>query len=46
MARAESVPNLTRKYATWIQGDADVREQLSRMEQALGIPATIRPEKT
>jgi REP element-mobilizing transposase RayT len=37
VSRAESVPNLTRRFATWLQVDASAREHLGRMEQMLNV---------
>jgi putative transposase len=39
VSRPESVPNLTRRFTAWLRTDAAVREQLRRMEQALGVQA-------
>jgi len=44
VSRVESVPNLTRRFVSWLEGDPAVREQLRQMEQALGVPS--RGEKT
>ena len=44
VSRAESVPNLTRRFSSWLQDDPAVDEQLRQMEQALGVPS--RGEKT
>jgi len=35
LSRAESVPNLTRRYAAWLTTDASVREQLRGLEEPL-----------
>jgi hypothetical protein len=34
---AESVPNLTRRFATWLAGDAKVRERLRGLEGELQV---------
>jgi hypothetical protein len=34
--RPESVPNLTRRFGTWLTSDVRVREHLSRIEEKLG----------
>ena len=36
LARAESVPNLTRRFASWLASDRRVREQLRGLEAELG----------
>jgi hypothetical protein len=33
--RAESVPNLTRRFDAWLSSDARVRKQLERLEHQL-----------
>jgi hypothetical protein len=38
LSRPESVPNLTRRFNTWLEADPCVREQLTRMLDALGVP--------
>jgi hypothetical protein len=35
VSRPESVPNLTRRFETWLSGDAQVRKQLRRLEDEL-----------
>jgi hypothetical protein len=35
VSRAESVPNLTRRYDAWLTSDAAVRRQLRRLEERL-----------
>jgi hypothetical protein len=35
VSRAESVPNLTRRFAAWLATDARVREQLRCLEEEL-----------
>ncbi len=35
VSRAESVPNLTRRFAGWLATDASVRQQLRRLEEEL-----------
>jgi REP element-mobilizing transposase RayT len=35
VSRAESVPNLTRRYDAWLSSDAAVRRQLRRLEERL-----------
>ena len=35
VSRAESVPNLTRRFDAWLSGDSKVRKQLQRLEDAL-----------
>jgi hypothetical protein len=35
VSRPESVPNLTRRFATWLRSDVRVREQLRRIEDQL-----------
>jgi len=35
LSRAESVPNLTRRFAVWLTTDASVREQLRGLEEQL-----------
>jgi hypothetical protein len=35
VSRAESVPNLTRRYQGWLSSDAQVRRQFKRLEQML-----------
>ncbi len=37
VSRAESVPNLTRRFATWLESDAKVRHQLRGLEEQLEI---------
>ena len=36
LSRAESVPNLTRRFAAWLGTDAKVRRLLKSLEQELG----------
>jgi hypothetical protein len=35
VSRAESVPNLTRRFAAWLATDAKVRKRLESIEQEL-----------
>jgi hypothetical protein len=35
LSRAESVPNLTRRFGAWLESDAGVRRQLKSLEQEL-----------
>jgi hypothetical protein len=35
VSRAESVPNLTRRFEAWLSSDSKVRRQLHRLEHAL-----------
>ena len=35
LSRAESVPNLTRRFAAWLTTDARVRERLRGLEEQL-----------
>jgi len=35
VSRAESVPNLTRRFVAWLAADASVREQLRGLEEEL-----------
>jgi hypothetical protein len=35
VSRAESVPNLTRRFEAWLSSDSRVRKQLQRLEHAL-----------
>ncbi len=35
LSRAESVPNLTRRFAAWLATDAKVRKQLRGLEEKL-----------
>lgn len=35
VSRAESVPNLTRRFETWLLNESRVREQLGRLEDEL-----------
>ena len=35
VSRAESVPNLTRRFDAWLSSDARVRNQLQRLEHEL-----------
>ena len=44
VSRPESVPNLTRRFATWLRSDVRVREQFSRIEEELNRSET--PEIT
>jgi REP element-mobilizing transposase RayT len=37
LSRAESVPNLTRRFHTWLEADPCARHQLSQMLGALGV---------
>jgi REP element-mobilizing transposase RayT len=39
VSRAESVPNLTRRFAAWLATEASVRDQLQCLEKALDEPA-------
>ena len=38
VSRAESVPNLTRRFGAWLATDARVRKQLRFLEEALDGP--------
>ena len=38
VSRAESVPNLTRRFGAWLATDAGVREQLRCLEEELDGP--------
>ncbi len=40
VSRPESVPNLTRRYASWLSSDADVRRDYRRLEDELDGPST------
>ena len=40
VSRAESVPNLTRRFAAWLATDARVRKQLRHLEKRLNEPGT------
>ena len=40
VSRAESVPNLTRRFAAWLATDARVRKQLRQLEKRLNGPGT------
>jgi REP element-mobilizing transposase RayT len=44
LSRAESVPNLTRRFGVWLANDRGVREQLRRLEEQLDRPGL--PEQT
>ena len=35
VSRAESVPNLTRRFEAWLAGNSRVRKQLKRLEDEL-----------
>ena len=35
LSRAESVPNLTRRFSDWLSADATVRKQLRDLEEVL-----------
>jgi hypothetical protein len=35
VSRAESVPNLTRRFEAWLSTDSKVRKQLQRLDDAL-----------
>ena len=35
VSRAESVPNLTRRFESWLSSDSAVRKQLRRLDDAL-----------
>ena len=35
VSRAESVPNLTRRFESWLSTDRQVRKELERLEQEL-----------
>jgi len=37
VSRAESVPNLTRRFAAWLATDAKVRERLNGLERELQL---------
>jgi hypothetical protein len=36
LSRAESVPNLTRRFRAWVSVDPAVRRQLQRLDEMLG----------
>ena len=36
LSRAESVPNLTRRFDTWLATDGKLRRQLRSLEEELG----------
>jgi hypothetical protein len=44
VSRAESVPNLTRRFGAWLATDAGVREQLRCLEEELDGPGS--PKQT
>ena len=44
VSRPESVPNLTRRFGTWLASDPRVREHFSRLEEELDRHGL--PEKT
>jgi hypothetical protein len=35
LSRAESVPNLTRRFSAWLETDAKVRKQLRQLKEQL-----------
>ena len=37
VSRAESVPNLTRRFGVWLATDANVREQLKCLDERLKV---------
>jgi hypothetical protein len=41
VSRPESVPNLTRRFGSWLASDVRVRDQFLRLEEELD-----RPERT
>ena len=41
VSRAESVPNLTRRFAAWLATDAKVRERLNGLERELQLSCTL-----
>jgi hypothetical protein len=42
VSRAESVPNLTRRFEAWLSSDSKVRKQLQRLENALRQDGTVK----
>jgi hypothetical protein len=38
LSRAESVPNLTRRFSDWLSTDARIRKQLRDLEEVLPGP--------
>ncbi len=38
LSRAESVPNLTRRFSDWLSADAKIRKQLRDLEEVLQGP--------
>ena len=42
VSRAESVPNLTRRFEAWLAGNSKVRKQLQRLEDALAGGTAIQ----
>jgi hypothetical protein len=38
LSRAESVPNLIRRFSDWLSTDAKIRKQLRNLEEALPAP--------
>ncbi len=38
LSRAESVPNLTRRFSDWLSADAKIRKQLRSLEEMLQGP--------
>ena len=38
LSRAESVPNLTRRFSEWLSTDAKIRKQLRELEEVLQGP--------
>jgi hypothetical protein len=38
LSRAESVPNLTRRFREWLSIDAKIRKQLRDLEEVLPAP--------
>src|SRR5271157_2750860 len=37
LARPESVPNLTKRFSTWLGGPTDARENLKKLRRQLGL---------
>jgi hypothetical protein len=40
LSRAESVPNLTRRFSGWLSTDANIRKQLRELEGVLEVSST------
>ena len=37
LSRPESVPNLTKRFSTWLAGPTDARENLKKLRRQLGL---------